>query len=55
MSSPTDLARDLKYHAGNTDNGRPVYYVVDEDKSESSLLHDDRSPYNFEPADTKTR
>jgi len=43
-------ARDYKYHAGDTDGGRPVYYVVEEPDS----LHSDRSPYDFEPADTHT-
>ena len=42
--------RDYKYHAGNTDNGRPVYYVVEEPDS----LHSDRSPYTYEPADIQT-
>jgi len=42
--------RDYSYHAGSTDAGRPVYYVVEEDDS----LHSDRSPYDFEPADTHT-
>ena len=51
--APTNVeetARDYSYHAGNTDGGRPVYYVVEE----QDQLHDDRSPYNFEPADTHT-
>ncbi len=43
-------ARDYKYHAGNTNSGRPVYYIVEEPDS----LHSDRSPYDFEPADTHT-
>jgi len=43
-------ARDYKYHAGSTEEGRPVYYVVEEPDS----LHSDRSPYDFEPADTHT-
>ena len=43
-------ARDYKYHAGATETGRPVYYVVEEPDS----LHSDRSPYEFEPADTHT-
>jgi len=43
-------ARDYKYHAGATKTGRPVYYVVEEPDS----LHSDRSPYEFEPADTHT-
>merc|ERR1712025_1151405 len=43
-------SRDYKYHAGATDEGRPVYYVVEEPDS----LHSDRSPYDFEPADTHT-
>ena len=43
-------SRDYSYHAGNTDAGRPVYYVVEEPDS----LHADRSPYNYEPADTQT-
>ena len=45
-----ETARDYSYHAGNTNKGRPVYYVVEE----QDQLHDDRSPYNFEPADTHT-
>jgi len=40
-------SRDYSYHAGNTNAGRPVYYVVEEQDS----LHSDRSPYDFEPAD----
>ena len=40
-------ARDYNFKAGNTQKGRPVYYVVEEPDS----LHADRSPYNFEPAD----
>lgn len=44
--------RDYSYHAGSTDQGRPVYYVV-EDEPESGL-HSDRSPYYYEPADTYT-
>jgi len=43
-------ARDYNFHAGATDEGRPVYYVVEEPDS----LHSDRSPYDFEPADTHT-
>jgi len=43
-------SRDYKYHAGATEEGRPVYYVVEEPDS----LHSDRSPYDFEPADTHT-
>ena len=43
-------SRDYKYHAGNTNSGNPVYYVVEEPDS----LHSDRSPYDFEPADTHT-
>jgi len=43
-------SRDYKYHAGSTEKGRPVYYVVEEPDS----LHSDRSPYDFEPADTHT-
>merc|ERR1712241_1380999 len=43
-------SRDYKYHAGSTNTGRPVYYVVEEPDS----LHSDRSPYEFEPADTHT-
>merc|ERR1712038_1656453 len=43
-------SRDYKYHAGSTEEGRPVYYVVEEPDS----LHSDRSPYDFEPADTHT-
>merc|ERR1719211_460820 len=46
----TEAARDYKYHAGATEEGRPVYYVVEEPDS----LHSDRSPYDFEPADTHT-
>ena len=46
----TEAARDYKYHAGATETGRPVYYVVEEPDS----LHSDRSPYEFEPADTHT-
>ena len=42
-------ARDYNFKAGNTKNGRPVYYVVEEPDS----LHADRSPYNFEPADNQ--
>ena len=40
--------RDYTYHAGSSSNGRPVYYLVEEPDS----LHSDRSPYNYEPADT---
>jgi len=43
-------SRDYNFHAGDTDGGRPVYYVVEEPDS----LHSDRSPYDFEPADTHT-
>ena len=43
-------SRDYKYHAGSTNSGNPVYYVVEEPDS----LHSDRSPYDFEPADTHT-
>jgi len=43
-------SRDYNFHAGATDEGRPVYYVVEEPDS----LHSDRSPYDFEPADTHT-
>ena len=52
-SAPSNIeetGRDYSYHAGNTNAGRPVYYVVEE----QDKLHDDRSPYNFEPADTHT-
>ena len=42
-------ARDYNFKAGNTQSGRPVYYVVEEPDS----LHADRSPYNFEPADNQ--
>ena len=49
-SNVHESARDYNYHAGNTNSGRPVYYVVEE----QDKLHDDRSPYNFEPADTQT-
>jgi hypothetical protein len=41
--------RDHVFKAGNTQKGRPVYYVVEEPDS----LHADRSPYNFEPADNQ--
>ncbi len=44
--------RDYSYHAGETNQGRPVYYVV-EDEPESGL-HEDRSPYYYEPADSHT-
>ncbi len=50
-------ARDYKYHAGSTDAGRPVYYVVEDainSPSSSESLHSDRSPYVYEPADTQT-
>ncbi len=47
---PTAQARDYTYHAGSTNAGRPVYYVVEEDEN----LHSDRSPYTYEPADTHT-
>jgi len=43
-------ARDYNFHGGDTSEGRPVYYVVEEPDS----LHSDRSPYDFEPADTHT-
>jgi len=49
-SNEEESARDYNYHLGNTDSGRPVYYVVEE----QDKLHDDRSPYNYEPADTHT-
>ena len=45
-----ETGRDYNYHAGSTNDGRPVYYVVEE----QDKLHDDRSPYNYEPADTHT-
>ena len=45
-----ESARDYSYHAGSTNGGRPVYYVVEE----QDQLHEDRSPYSFEPADTHT-
>lgn len=41
--------RDYSFRAGNTQKGRPVYYVVEEPDS----LHSDRSPYTYEPADSK--
>jgi len=52
VKPPADFqqSRDYKYHAGNTNQGNPVYYVVEEPDS----LHSDRSPYDFEPADTHT-
>ncbi len=46
-----DSPRDYKYHAGATDSGRPVYYIVEEEPDD---LHSDRSPYVYEPADTHT-
>ena len=50
VPNPAETGRDYSYHAGSTNGGRPVYYVVEEQEK----LHDDRSPYNFEPADTHT-
>merc|ERR1712018_101475 len=50
IPNPAETGRDYSYHAGSTNGGRPVYYVVEEQEK----LHDDRSPYNFEPADTHT-
>ena len=47
---PAAQSRDYSYHAGSAENGRPVYYVVEEPDS----LHSDRSPYSYEPADTHT-
>jgi len=47
---PAANGRDYQYHAGSTKQGRPVYYVVEEPES----LHQDRSPYTYEPADTYT-
>lgn len=41
--------RDYSFRAGNTQKGRPVYYVVEEPDS----LHSDRSPYTYEPADSR--
>ena len=48
LVSGEESARDYNYHLGNTNSGRPVYYVVEE----QDQLHDDRSPYTYEPADT---
>ena len=44
--------RDLSYRAGQTNSGRPVYYVVDQ-ATAGEELHADRSPYQFEPADRR--
>jgi len=41
--------RDYSFRAGNTEKGRPVYYVLEEPDS----LHADRSPYDYEPADSR--
>ncbi len=52
---PQAQARDYTYHAGSTDTGRPVYYVVEEEeRTGQEELHSDRSPYTYEPADTHT-
>ena len=45
----SDTPHQVSYQAGPSEHGSPVYYVVEEPDS----LHSDRSPYNFEPADTQ--
>ncbi|CAB4068110.1 unnamed protein product [Lepeophtheirus salmonis] len=48
QESSGGVGRDYTYKAGDTDNGRPVYYVVEDD------LHADKGPYNYEPADSSS-